>query len=152
MRGMEPELPGVSIERLDGKKLRCRIGRHVIITDRKPADGGADAGCTSGELLLAAVGSCAAGSTRRYLDEHGMPAGGLTLNVRFEYPGSPDARDRIAIDILVPGPIDQHQIRQIADAALSGGVVSRLAQGSEITVLCRQADGGNKMGISNDVG
>src|SRR5674476_1433039 len=34
------------------KKLLGLAGRHTVVTDRRAAEGGTDAGCTSGDLLL----------------------------------------------------------------------------------------------------
>lgn len=133
MNGARPEMPGIHIQRAGGRKLRCRAGKHVVFTDRKEADGGTDAGCTSGELLLISIGSCAAGSVRRFLDEHGLPSDDLELEVRFE-------EENIVIEVLLLGGDGKHDVPQIGKAALSGGVVSRLARGSGITVRCRQAD------------
>ncbi len=114
---------------MDGRKLRCSVGRHVIVTDRKSADGGTDAGCTSGELLLVAAGSCATGAVRRYLDGRGFPAFDLVVEVSLKPAGLPGSRDKIVIEILVSADVPEHDVRQIETAALSGGVVGRLALG-----------------------
>ncbi len=61
-------MTSVIVRRKEGKRLSCNAGPHEVVTDRKPEDGGTDAGCTSGELLLMAIGSCATGSVRTYLE------------------------------------------------------------------------------------
>ncbi len=50
----------VTVRQLVGKKLLGVARRHVVITDRPVQDGGGDLGCTSGELLRLAIGSCVA--------------------------------------------------------------------------------------------
>jgi uncharacterized OsmC-like protein len=133
----------VHVERAGDRKLHCSVGRHVVVTDRKVEDGGSDAGCTSGELLLVAAGSCAAGSTRRFLDEAGLPSGGLAVDVGLE-PAADGERDTIVIELRLPPGCGDCTDGEIQRAALSGGVVSRLALGSTIRVVCRRADDRNE--------
>lgn len=130
----------VHVERAGNRKLRCTVGRHVVVTDRRIEDGGSDAGCTSGELLLAAAGSCAAGSTRRFLDDAGLPSGDLAVDVGLE-PAGNGGRDTIVIAVHLPPGCDGCDDEWIERAALSGGVVSRLALGSTIRFVCHRADG-----------
>ncbi len=139
----------VHIERAGGRKLHCSVGRHVVVTDRKVEDGGSDAGCTSGELLLVAAGSCAAGSTRRFLDEAGLPSGTLAVDVGLE-PAGEGERDTIVIAILLPPGCDDCKDSDVERAALSGGVVSRLALGSRIRIVCRRTDSQNGRKGSTD--
>ncbi len=141
---MPTDLSRAHIKRMDGRKLRCQIGQHVIITDRKTADGGTDAGCTSGELLLVAAGSCAAGSSRRCLQERGLPFDDLVVEVGLKPAASASSRDVIVIEVFVSADIPKHDMALIEDAALSGGVVSRLALGSEIEVLVHRTDAGSE--------
>lgn len=129
----------VHVERAGNRKLRCSIGRHVVVTDRKIEDGGSDAGCTSGELLLAAAGSCAAGSTCRFLDEAGLPSDELAVDVGLE-PAGDGERDTIVIAVRLPPGCKDCDNSQIELAARSGGVVGRLALGSTIRVVCNRAD------------
>lgn len=127
-------MTGVSVTRLAGTQLRCRAGRHQLITDRKPQDGGTDAGCTSGELLLLAIGSCAAGSLRSYFETRGCPAAEFSLAVDYK-PSSTGARDSIVIEVSLPGGLPAQEPDAVKQAALSGGVVSRLRLGSTVEVV-----------------
>jgi uncharacterized OsmC-like protein len=128
-------MTGVSVTRLAGKQLRCRAGRHQLITDRKPQDGGSDAGCTSGELLLAAIGSCAAGSLRSYLETLGCAAADFALAVDFRPSAAAGARDSILIEVSLPAELPAPGPDAIKEAVLSGGVVSRLRLGSTVEVV-----------------
>ena len=148
---MPTDFTRAHIEQMDGRKLRCQAGRHVIITDRKTADGGTDAGCTSGELLLVATGSCADGSTRRYLQEHALPLDDLAVDVSLKPAVSADLRDIISIEVFVSEDIPKQDMQPIENAALSGGVVSRLALGSEIEILVHRTDRGGRKKDEHDV-
>ena len=133
--------PVITVRRGEGKTLFCQSGVHVVVTDRKPADGGRDAGCTSGELLLMAVGSCATGSVRTHLQSLGLPAQDLSVRVTLE--PSPSGRDLIAIELSLPAGLSADQIEAARQAAICGAVVSRLLIISEVGVRV-PAQGGEK--------
>ncbi len=87
-------MPRIRVERMDGRKLRCSVGQHVIVTDRKKAEGGTDAGCTSGELLLVSAGSCATGAVRRYLDGRGISSRDMAVEVSLKPASLPGSREK----------------------------------------------------------
>jgi uncharacterized OsmC-like protein len=124
----------VTVRHLEGKQLLGNARGHEIVTDRTLDDGGSDRGCTSGELLLLAIGSCGMGGLRRLCEERGWPCDGLGIEVFFETHDDPRQRDRIVIaldlDPAAPG-VDPDAIRH---AVISGGVNSRMTLGSEIEV------------------
>jgi hypothetical protein len=127
----------VSVRPIAGKKLLGSAGRHSVITDRKTTDGGTDAGCTSGELLLLAIGSCATGSIRKALSASGTPVDNIRVDVEFAPAKAQDARDAILITAYLPQTALAAGIEPIAAAATAGGVVSRIVLGSEVEVRCR---------------
>jgi hypothetical protein len=103
-----------------GKKLVGTAGSHQVVTDRKASDGGTDAGCTSGDLLLLAMASCATGSIRN------SPAGR----------GLKEQDIRVLISVFVPRDLAAAQNNAIIEAAVCGGVVSRVKLGSQVTARC----------------
>ena len=127
----------VFVKPIAGKKLLGSAGRHSVITDRKAEDGGTDAGCTSGELLLLAMGSCATGSVRKAFAARGNPIDDIGVEVELSPAKAQGARDAILITVYLPRSVLAHGTGPIVDAAVSGGVVSRIALGSEIDVRCR---------------
>jgi uncharacterized OsmC-like protein len=127
----------VKVRPLEQKRLLATAGRHQIVTDRKIDDGGSDAGCTSGELLLVAIGSCTTGSVRNFLQESGLPTDGLEVNVEFEPSIRPSERDTIAIVIGLPAGVLAQQSDAILEAARGGGVVSRVLLGSHLVLRCQ---------------
>ena len=120
-----------------GKKLLGTAGHHTVVTDRKVADGGSDAGCTSGELLLLAMASCAIGSIRNAVAANTLGANDIRVEVEFVSPLILDSRDSIQITVFLTQTVLATGIEPIIAAALSGGVVSRIALGSEIAVACK---------------
>lgn len=125
--------PRIRIRQLGGKQLLGTARTRSVVTDRPLEDGGTDVGFTSSEMLLLAIGSCATGSLRNFLEERGMPSLELQADVFFE-PTLPGARDRVVIALRVPEAVLAAGIDGIKDAVTSGGVTSRLKLGSEIDV------------------
>jgi len=124
----------IHVRRLKGKQLRLCARNHTVIADRTIADGGTDEGCTSGELLLMAVGSCSTGSLRNFLERHGVESPQLDTEVFFRASSVPGQRDVIVIALEVgseAAPFDDETLKQ---AATSGRVTSRIKLGSEVEV------------------
>jgi len=127
----------VHVRPVTGKKLLGSAGRHTVVTDRKVAEGGTDAGCTSGELLLLAMASCAIGSVRNALVERSLATDDIRVEVDLVPPKSPAARDGILITVFLPQQILAAGAEPIIAAATAGGVVSRIKLGSNVEVRCR---------------
>ena len=121
----------VFVKPIAGKKLLGSAGRHSVITDRKADDGGTDAGCTSGELLLLAMGCCATGSIRKTFAARGNPIDDIGVEVELSPAKAKGARDAILITVYLPQSVLAEGTGPIVDAAVSGGVVSRIVLGSE---------------------
>lgn len=126
----------VWVRPIEGKKLLGAAGRHTVVTDRSVADGGADAGCTSGELLLLAMASCATGSIRAMLAERALPTNEILVEVEYVPAIDTAARDGILITAFLPPQVLDAGTAPIFAAARSGGVVSRVALGSSVEVRC----------------
>lgn len=137
--GQVSGMAGAIVRRMEGKKLLCSARQHRLVTDRREEDGGTDAGGTSGELLLMAVGSCATGSARTFLDSHGLACPELAVRVSFQ-PSETGEGDRICVEVGLPEAVIHSHGPQIETAAKSGAVVARLRMGSELTVRCRPLD------------
>ncbi len=133
----DPAVDVVFVRPIGGKQLLGTAGRHSVVTDRKIADGGTDAGCTSGELLLLAMASCATGSIRNALAADGLSADDMRVEVELAAPRQPGRRDGILITVVLPERLLAGRTEAIADAATSGGVVSRVRLGSDVEVRCR---------------
>lgn len=119
-----------------GKKLVGTAGSHQVVTDRKASDGGTDAGCTSGDLLLLAMASCATGSIRNSPAGRGLKEQDIRVEVDFVKPAQAADRDDLLISVFVPRDLVAAQNNAIVDAALRGGVVSRIKLGSQVIARC----------------
>lgn len=126
----------VFVRPIAGRKLIGAAGQHRVVTDRKIEDGGTDQGCTSGELLLLAMASCATGSVRKALAAQALPHDDIRVEVDLAPPKRDGARDAILITVLLPQAILATDQALVLEAATTGGVVSRLMLGSDIDVRC----------------
>ena len=128
-----PTGPAIHVTRVAERTFRCAVRGHAILTDRPAEEGGADRGPTSGELLLMAVGSCAAGSLRRHLTERG---GGTDFSVVVTLLDAVPAGPRpIRIALTLPAGLSPDDIEAARASALTGGVVGRLSERSNIEVV-----------------
>lgn len=126
----------VKVKPIGHKRPRATAGRHALVTDRKIEEGGEDVGCTSGELLLLAIGSCATGSLRNFMEASSLAGDTLEVDVSLEPSAKGGETDMIAIDVSLPADMIDANAEAIDVAARSGRVVSRMALGSPITVRC----------------
>jgi hypothetical protein len=127
----------VHVRPVAGKKLHGSAGRHTVVTDRKIDEGGTDAGCTSGELLLLAMASCATGSVRKSLVERALATDDMRVEVILVPPKPSAERDGICITVFLPQRVLAAGTEPIVAAAASGGVVSRIKLGSDIEIRCQ---------------
>ncbi len=99
-----------NVRMLSGTQLLGTARNHTVVTDRPMDEGGTDTGCTSGEMLLLAIGSCASESLRRYFSGLGTPCHSLSAEVRFDTPTAPGRRrDQPHRDGIGRGLHDQRQ-------------------------------------------
>ena len=124
----------IVVKPIEGKTLRCSTRSHAVTTDRKSEDGGSDAGCTSGELLLMAIGSCAMGSLRNALSQYRLSADEIAVEVDLMQADPPAERDDIRITVRLAERALAEGAAEIARVATSGGVVSRVRLGSVVHV------------------
>ena len=71
--------------RLDqGYRAVIQVRNHTLIADEPESDGGTNAGPTSKELLLAALGACAAITTQMYAKRKGWALEGVEIDLHTE--------------------------------------------------------------------
>lgn len=71
----------VQIRQIEGVKFSIKARTHTILCDQPQENGGADAGMTPPELLLASLGTCAAFYAAEYLRTRKLADSGLSVSV-----------------------------------------------------------------------
>lgn len=118
----------------EGKTLLGRVRNHIVVTDRPAADGGQDLGCTSGELMLLAVGSCVMGSLKGHVERNAFPVDILKADVFVESPIVSDGFGRLVISAELHGVLTPDELLALTEAAGSGRVVRRFRAGSQVDI------------------
>ncbi|MBA2715103.1 MAG: OsmC family protein [Rubrobacteraceae bacterium] len=97
-----------------------------MVADEPVSFGGADAGPTPYDYLLAALGSCAAMTVRMYADRKGWPLESLTVRLGHDRIHARDCEeceteegriDRIELEIELSGPLDDAQRQKLLEIA-----------------------------------
>ena len=134
----------INTSRRDGTTLVGRAGEHVVLTDRRLADGGNALGCTSGELMLLSVGSCVVGSVNLAAGRYGANIEHLSADVQIEEVSN-NAYGAITVDVRISGEVSEETLDALREAAGSGRVTSRLHQNSEVKITISCYPGSQKM-------
>jgi putative redox protein len=82
---------------------------HRVVCDQPPDNGGADAGMTPPEFLLASLGTCAGFYAAQYLKLHHLPAQGLEIRVSADKVKGPARLDGFRIEVNLPALEPQHE-------------------------------------------
>jgi len=88
---------------LGGQAFEVNARGHRVVSDQPVEHGGADAGMTPPEFLLAALASCAAYYAGEYLKARGLPADRLKARVSAEKALRPARLASFRIEVDAPG-------------------------------------------------
>jgi uncharacterized OsmC-like protein len=117
-RGRVPQLePALLYERqmesytryVDGKKFETNVGRPRLVTDQPVSGGGADAGPSPPQLLLASLGACAGHYAAEYLLTRSLSATDLGIRVSAAKGTNPARLAAFRIEVNVPGIDERHR-------------------------------------------
>lgn len=120
-------------------KFEIEARGHRVMCDQPVDNGGADAGMTPPEFLLASLASCAAYYAAQYLKARKLPADDLEVSVSAEKAAQPARLDSFRIEVCAPGLDERHQagILRAAKACLIHNTL--LGQPSVDVVVCSEA-------------
>jgi putative redox protein len=106
----------VSIEHLGAVQFAIKARRHELVSDQPAENNGFDEGMTPPELLLAALGSCAAYYAVDYLKRNRILPDGVTARVTAEKVKGPFRLDNFRIEVNVPGEIAPEHLKGVEEA------------------------------------
>ncbi|HKA86778.1 MAG TPA: OsmC family protein [Haliangiales bacterium] len=106
-----------------------RIRHHRLAADEPPSAGGADAGPTPYELLLAGLGACTAITLRMYAQHKGWELGETSVELHLFKDG--DAA-RIEREVRFSAPLSAEQRARLADIAERTPVTKTIKAGAPI--------------------
>ena len=99
----------VTTEFLGNSRFEVQARGHRVICDQPTDNGGADAGMTPPEFLLASLATCAAYYAAQYLKARDLPTEDLRVRVTAEKAKQPARLDRFRIEVIAPCLDERHQ-------------------------------------------
>jgi len=110
----------------EGLRTEMEACGHELVADEPKSLGGADAGPTPYDYLLAALGGCTAMTLRMYADRKGWPLESVTVRLSQDRIHAKDCEeceteegriDRIGREVELEGPLDEKQRRRLLEIA-----------------------------------
>ena len=111
-------------------RTAIEAGGHRIVADEPPANGGADAGPSPYDLLLASLSACTAITLRMYADRKQWPMTKVTVDLHFTRDA--DKNERIDRVLHLEGDLTEEQRARFADIAERTPVTLTLKRGLPI--------------------
>ena len=120
--------------RIDGLAHTVEIDGHELVVDEPIEAGGADRGPSPTRLLASSLASCTAITMTMYADRKGWDIDGLEVAVEFE--GVPSGGDRavFAVEVELPGGLDDEQRARMMVIAGKCPVHRVLAAGADVAL------------------
>jgi putative redox protein len=116
----------VSVRLDEGFKTLIQTRGLTVISDEPTSDGGTDLGPTPKELMLGALGACAAITAKLYAQRKGWPLEGVEIDLDLErfktaeypgYTGTSDMLNEFRQRIVFKGPLTQQQRDRLLEIA-----------------------------------
>lgn len=119
---------------VEHRTLLGRARQHSVLTDRPGDFGGHDRGCTSGELMLLAIGSCVVGNIARCAAERDIML--QYLHAEVSVADTPDDGSYGPVDVMVEltAELSDDDLAALRVAARSGRVTGRVSRNTEIRI------------------
>ena len=122
----------------DGVKFEAECRGHRVLCDQPAENGGADAGMSPPEFLLASLGTCAGYYALHYLKTRGLPFWGLKVRVVAEKAMQPARLGTFRLEIAVPEMEPRHR-EGVLRAIRACLVHNTLVQPPQIETVLTQA-------------
>lgn len=122
-----------------GTQFEVDAHGHKVVCDQPVINGGADAGMSPPEFLLASLGTCAAFYAAQYLRARSLPTGGLKVRISAEKAAGPARLAAFRIEIEAPGLGDEKHQQGVLRAAKSCLIHNTLMQPPSIEMTLNTA-------------
>jgi uncharacterized OsmC-like protein len=124
---------------IGGVKFEVESRGHKVVCDQPPTNGGADAGMTPPELLLAALSTCAGFYAVQYLKTRNLPTAGVAVNVKAQKAAQPARVGSFQIEVSVPELEDERHREGVLRAVKSCLIHNTLLNPPSIEIVMNAA-------------
>jgi putative redox protein len=125
----------IEVAHAGGESYAITTRGHVTLADQPAGAGGADAAPTPTELLVAALASCVAFYTGRYLMRHGLERDGLRVSAEFTMAADRPARvGAVRLLVRVPAGLPAERRAALVAVASHCTVHNTLRQPPGVTI------------------
>ncbi|HVP46389.1 MAG TPA: OsmC family protein [Bryobacteraceae bacterium] len=131
----------LAIKYLENVKFAVQTREHKVICDQPVDKGGADAGMSPPEFLLASLGTCAGFYAAQYLRTRSLPTAGLEVRVSAEKALGPARLASFQIEVTIPEIEERHKegvLRAVKSCLIHNTLLNAPAIG--ITLHAAQGD------------
>ena len=106
----------VFVQHLGAVQFEIKARQHTIVSDQPAEGGGFDEGMTPPELLLAALGSCAAYYAAEYLRKQRLAKEGVRVRVTADKIKDPPRLDGFRIEVNPPLALSAEQRKGLEES------------------------------------
>jgi len=129
----------VSVEHLGAVQFEIKARQQVIVSDQPLENGGFDEGMTPPELMLAALGSCAAYYAAEYLRVNHLAQLGTRVEVSAQKAKNPPRMDNFEIKIESPAALTDEQRKGVEAAVHRCLIHNTLTHPPQIAIVVHEA-------------
>jgi putative redox protein len=124
----------IHVNQVEGVQFSVRSRTHTVISDQPAENGGSDEGMTPPELLLGALGSCAAYYAVEFLRTRKLAESGVTVRVTAEKLTQPARLGNFVVTVKCPIPLTDAQYESLHRAVHHCLIHNSLASPAKILV------------------
>ncbi len=110
--------------------VAAHVGPHTLVLDEPPALGGADAGPSPHEAVLAALGACTAATVKLYARRKGWSIAAVDVQLRAVIEHG--KKTRIEKRVTITGDLDVEQLARCYEIASKCPVHRLLVEGADV--------------------
>lgn len=110
--------------------VQGQIGPHTLVFDEPASEGGADAGPTPREALLAALGACTSATVKLYARRKGWKVDDVVVELSLT--AEPGQKARIDKVVTIRGELDPEQLQRCYDIASKCPIHRMLVEGADV--------------------
>jgi uncharacterized OsmC-like protein len=124
----------VRVQRSSKTSFLTDARHHIVVSDQPQENGGADAGLTPPELLLASLGSCVAYYVAQFCDARHIDSTGFEVTVEGELLHNPGRIGEITLKVQLPIELEEDRLTALLRTVSHCTIHNTLTTSADIRV------------------